>query len=394
MPSPIRALVVDDDSASRLLTCALLEKLNVERFHPVNSGRLALERLERDPAINLLICDLRMPDVDGVALMSALPEHRKLPVLIISGLDEATLSIAFHAAKLRGLDIIGAIEKPVTLASLEPVITALRERYDEAAEQCIPGGREGFLAWLQDGECSCEPSPIMRLPDGALGGLEVESSWGGAVQAASSIVTVARQYGLQRQLMLSTLASAGRLHLSWDDCDPDMWMSFALDAAVLADRAFPDLARKCIASHWLEPEQIVFEVRHDDVAARPAACLEVIARLRVMGFQIALDTEILRFKTAITAVDIPFQQLRLSPSKRADLRGQVQTGAEALHDFVEAAHARSALAMALAIDSAEQLHLMSEQHLDLAAGPAVAEQLQWTSPGVAAASPPDGTARP
>ncbi len=388
MTSPIRALVVDDDPASRLLVCVLLEKLEVERFYPVNSGRAALETLERDPSINLLISDLRMPEVDGVALMSALPEHRKLPILIISGLDESTLSIAFHAAKLRGLDIIGALEKPVSLASLEPVISALRQRYVQAGEQAIPGGREGFLNWLQDGESSCEPSPIMRLADGALGGLEVESSWGQRVHSTSSIISVARQFRLQRELMLSTLASAGRLHLSWQDSDPDMWMSFALEAAVLADRAFPDLARKCISSHWLEPDQIVFEVRHEDVVAQPVACLEVIARLRVMGFQIALDTEILRFKTAITAVDIPFQQLRLKPSARAGLGDHSMTSADALHEFVDAAHARSALAMAVAIDSSDQLQVMSEQHLDLAAGQAVNQQLHWVRPGGASGSAP------
>ncbi len=389
MSSPIRALVVDDDSASRLLICTLLDNLKVERVQPVESGRSALEALERDPTINLLVCDLRMPDVDGVALMSAVPRHRKLAVLIVSGLDESTLSIAFHAAKLRGLDILGAIEKPACLATLEPLITDLRMRYAQAGEQAIPGGREGFLAWLQDGESSCEPSPIMRLGDGQLGGLDVASSWGGEVQTSAGIVTVARQFGLQRELMLATLASAGRLHLSWDDCDPELWMSFALDAAVLEDRAFPDLARKCIASHWLEPEQIVFEVRQDDVARQPAATLEVIARLRVMGFQIALDTEMLSFRTALAAGEIPFQQLRLLPSKKLASGRVPGPSEEILHEFADAAHARSALAMALAVDSAEALDQVDAQCLDLAAGAAVAERLQWRKPAQAEA----GTSR-
>ncbi len=390
MPARINALVVDDDSASRLLVCTLLEKLLVERVLPVESGRLALEAIERDSSINLLVCDLRMPDIDGVALLSALPERRFLPILIISGLDRATLDIAFHAAEARGLDVLGSLEKPITLAALEPMIEQVRQRgAAQEDRELIPGGREGLLSLLEKSASICLPQPVMSLSNGELSGIAVRPGWHEEAGIETDICTIARRFGLLRELTLSTLANAGQLFLAQDHQVADLWISLGLDGSVLADRSFPDLAKRCVQSHWLEPEQVVFEVRLNDVTANPVACLEVIARLRVMGFQIALDTEYLRVRTPITDVNIPFQQLRLSMARIRGEQAAALASETSVDAMVTAAHARAALALAVAVDSGETLREVDALHIDLASGPAV-DELLGPRVGLAPSAPTGG----
>lgn len=84
-----RVLVVDDDPINRLLLKRGLEQegLTVE---VAPDGRDALERLAGSP-FDIVVLDILMPQIDGfevLARMKADPGLRRIPVVVISGLDE------------------------------------------------------------------------------------------------------------------------------------------------------------------------------------------------------------------------------------------------------------------------------------------------------------------
>lgn len=86
-------LVVDDDEAIRT---ALERALNLEGFvvSAVDGGRAALEAVAADQP-DLLVLDVVMPDVDGVAVARTLRDQgRELPILILSALDEVDDRVA------------------------------------------------------------------------------------------------------------------------------------------------------------------------------------------------------------------------------------------------------------------------------------------------------------
>jgi two-component system cell cycle sensor histidine kinase/response regulator CckA len=65
-----RILVIDDDAAvARSLAAALADEHDVE---VLTSGRQALDRLHRPPELDVVVCDLMMPDVSGMDLFSTL----------------------------------------------------------------------------------------------------------------------------------------------------------------------------------------------------------------------------------------------------------------------------------------------------------------------------------
>ena len=92
-----RALVIDDDAATRLTACAVLEKLGVQ---PVEAacGEQGLERLaQRD--IDLILLDVEMPGLDGFetcnAIRRAVDVH--VPVVMMTGRDDiASVQRAFE----------------------------------------------------------------------------------------------------------------------------------------------------------------------------------------------------------------------------------------------------------------------------------------------------------
>jgi two-component system, OmpR family, response regulator PrrA len=88
-----RVLVVDDDEAIRT---ALERALSLEGFvvAAVDGGRAALDAVAADPP-DVLVLDVVMPDVDGVAVARTLRDQgRELPILILSALDEVSDRVA------------------------------------------------------------------------------------------------------------------------------------------------------------------------------------------------------------------------------------------------------------------------------------------------------------
>jgi two-component system CheB/CheR fusion protein len=110
----VRLLVVDDDSETASAFAALLQ-LEGARVATAHSGHEALELLEQNH-VDLLICDISMPGMDGYELIDrvrANPLLAKLPAIALTGFvggaDE-------KRAQVSGFDL--TLTKPVSLDTL------------------------------------------------------------------------------------------------------------------------------------------------------------------------------------------------------------------------------------------------------------------------------------
>ncbi len=101
--SPSCILVVDDDPDVRFVFADWLEELGYETLMAEN-GRVGLE-LVRDRRPDLVLCDLRMPEIDGLSMLSTMAEEKlDIPVVVVSGADD--LASAVEALKLGADDYI------------------------------------------------------------------------------------------------------------------------------------------------------------------------------------------------------------------------------------------------------------------------------------------------
>jgi CheY-like chemotaxis protein len=84
-----RVLVVDDEAAALTLIRGALEPEGVEVV-TAQGGREALEWADHGELVDLVICDLVMPDVDGFEVIAALkrnPRTAELPIVVCTGHD-------------------------------------------------------------------------------------------------------------------------------------------------------------------------------------------------------------------------------------------------------------------------------------------------------------------
>jgi CheY-like chemotaxis protein len=112
-------LVVDDESFLRTVAATVLTP-NGHLVLEAASGKEALSICEKT-AVDLVISDLWMPEMDGFELISSLREsHNELPILAISGV--------FSGEFLRNVRLLGpteTLEKPFTGEQLLGMVNKL-----------------------------------------------------------------------------------------------------------------------------------------------------------------------------------------------------------------------------------------------------------------------------
>ncbi len=125
--SRLSVMVIDDEAVSREVAVKTLTGLGVSRILRAASGVEALDILAGgEPQSDVLLVDINMPEMGGVELMRRLGESGYGgAVIVLSGLAEETLEVSESLAKIRHVNVLGHIKKPVTAAVLAELLDNL-----------------------------------------------------------------------------------------------------------------------------------------------------------------------------------------------------------------------------------------------------------------------------
>lgn len=84
----LKVLVVDDDFINRKLLQTLLKKNpKVTEIIEAENGSDALDKMKKDPSINLILLDIMMPVVDGIEFLKIFRSdmnNAHVPVIVLS----------------------------------------------------------------------------------------------------------------------------------------------------------------------------------------------------------------------------------------------------------------------------------------------------------------------
>ena len=120
-----RVLIAEDNSKTRLFLKNQLELLGFEVVGAVSNGQAAVEMAEElDP--NLVIMDIKMPEMDGIDAARAISAKGPVPIILITGLSSDEM-----ASKAIEAGVFAYLVKPITKKQLEPAIKLALARYDE-----------------------------------------------------------------------------------------------------------------------------------------------------------------------------------------------------------------------------------------------------------------------
>jgi two-component system chemotaxis response regulator CheY len=84
MPKPI--LIVDDSGTVRQQVSLALKQAGFETLQATD-GREGLAAIDSNPSLGMVICDVNMPNMNGLEMVEAAkkkPEHQALPIIMLT----------------------------------------------------------------------------------------------------------------------------------------------------------------------------------------------------------------------------------------------------------------------------------------------------------------------
>jgi two-component system response regulator YesN len=161
-----KVLIVDDDPAVLELYRELLSHLASQpEVFTTTSGSRALSMLKSEP-FRLLICDLKMPRMDGLQVLSicrrSFPDLRSVVVTAVE--DDEFRSRAYAL----GVDLFWL--KPDTQQNMEMFLQCIESLLGRDNEAGFRGVQSKGLLDLLQMECLSQSSTVLRIRRGALSG--------------------------------------------------------------------------------------------------------------------------------------------------------------------------------------------------------------------------------
>jgi response regulator NasT len=125
MSTSLRIAVADDEQDMRDYFQKCLVRLGHKVVAVAGNGHELVERC-RAVRPDLVITDIKMPDMDGIEAAIQIYRERPIPVILVSAYHDAALIERAEADH-----ILGYLVKPIKQADLEPVIGLAMRRFEQ-----------------------------------------------------------------------------------------------------------------------------------------------------------------------------------------------------------------------------------------------------------------------
>ena len=308
-----RVLVVDDHDLQRRVLVRLIENEGVRAVHEASDGEGALEILQNGE-IDVVLCDLDMPGVDGLGVVRALVDERSpVAFALLSAVEPVILDCVELMTESKPIRFLGAIEKPVSVVRLRALLLestvelSRRERPEPRALSEIKEALVGdqLVPYFQ---------PIVDARTGALRGVEALARWehpgDGTLSPAVFLPTLEEYDGtnaltwviLEKTLAFIKRTESAGLHIP---------VSVNLSAGFLGRNGVAGAISAKLSGAGVPPARISFEVTEGVALTTVVDALENLARLRMRGHRLIIDDFGTEYASLRQLVRVPFQVMKL-----------------------------------------------------------------------------------
>ncbi|HEX5571746.1 MAG TPA: response regulator, partial [Ktedonobacterales bacterium] len=125
---PTRIILAEDDSVIRMDLREELQRQGYLVVGDVGDGQSAIN-LARELRPDLVIMDIRMPELDGIEAARALTSERLAPVVLLTAFSDDEL-----IERAREAGVVNYITKPLRQSDLKPAIEIALARFQEFRE--------------------------------------------------------------------------------------------------------------------------------------------------------------------------------------------------------------------------------------------------------------------
>jgi len=308
-------LVVDDDELMLDLAVSALATLGYRKVFAASSGAEGLRLLDERGA-DVVLCDLNMPEMDGVEFLRHLSARRfEGAIVLMSGEDQRILRTAENLAKAHGLCVLGAVEKPISADVLSLLRTEVSPRSSLPAPAVAPTiTSEDLRKAVANDEISVFFQPKLCVGSGRVSGVETLARWKHAEYGyvpPSVFIAIAERDGLideiTRTILAKALAEAGR----WRKLGHDLSIAINVSTQTVGRLDLPEFVERTARACGVEPSRVMVEVTETQLMRDLTRSLDTLTRLRLRRIGLSIDD----FGTGYSSLEqlqrVPFVELKI-----------------------------------------------------------------------------------
>lgn len=376
-------LVVEDHDFQRSMMVDMLEGIGAKAVYEASDGRSALEIThELDCPFDIIVTDIDMPGMDGMAFIRRLGEARVHASLIItSGLDRALLDSIETMSAAYGMRLLGTITKPPTperFAELIALHWQSKPNPERARQSVDVFGLDEVLEGLRMEEFEPFYQPKIELRTGRVKGVEALARWrhpSHGIIAPYAFLQVLEDGGQISELTWLMLARSARDCRVWRNAGMDINVAVNLSVKQLDDPAIADAITWQVNSEGLDPRHMILEVTESAAITNVGGVLESLTRLRMKGFGLSIDDYGTGYSSMQQLTRIPFTELKIDQSfvKHA---AQQESSRMILESSLEMARRLKITSVAEGAETQEDWNLLRECGCDLAQGYFIATPME------------------
>lgn len=339
------ALVVEDHDFQRQTVARMLRALGLLHVLEAADGRQALgllwDGMPPSALVDIVVCDLDMPEMDGMELLRHIGQARRDTSVIISSAKERPLLASVEKMALAyGVWLLGVIEKPMTLAALGDLIARRDLPRVSPKPHAVGGpsfGIDEILRGMRHEQFETFYQPKAALASGRTIGAEALARWRHpecGIVAPYAFIAALEQSGNIDALTFRMLHNAAVACSRWRLNGIDAAVSVNLSLVSLTDTTLADRVTAIVRSAGLAPCHMVLEITETATMTELAPALENLARLRMRGFGLAIDDYGTGFASMQQLTRVPFTELKIdqsfvtdyadNPSSRAVVESSVE----------------------------------------------------------------------
>jgi len=290
-------LIVEDDDFQRDIMTTMLKSLGITSIQVACHGKQALDILLGPDSrnVNIALCDLKMPEMDGMEFLRHLGQmHREVAVILTSGMDDKILTSVGKMTQMYGVRLLGMMEKPILLEQLRQLLL----KYGKTAQnvpQTIATQRfqlEEILQAISAGQFEPFFQPKVDMKSGRLVGAEALARWRHPVHGVVGpglFIPVLEQTGNIDELTFHILKRSAAAVRALHEQGHLLTVSVNLSLVSLDDTSLADKITRIARDAGVEPQFIVLEVTESAAMTDVACALENLARLCMNGFVLSID---------------------------------------------------------------------------------------------------------
>ncbi|WP_136659232.1 EAL domain-containing response regulator [Nitratireductor sp. XY-223] len=313
-------LLVDDDPTQLLILSGYFQGLCAGAVLEAGSAIDALDML-RQPgqAIDLIVSDLMMPDMDGIELLREL-KHAGYDgkLALISSLNQAMVNSARKLGDMHGLNIIGTCRKPLRKAGLDALFLAPdMPRGNLEAATNVDFTAEQITAALENGAIRPFYQPKVDVKQKRITGAEALVRWldpERGVLTPAQFLPAVEQLNMSSELTFALMKAVFRDIASWKRQGLEVKTAVNVTAGEIGVLELPDRIGQLLRDEGIEASDIAIEITENAVLEFNTDSLEVLSRLRLMGIDIAIDDFGTGFANIKSLKEYPFSELKIDQS--------------------------------------------------------------------------------